>query len=338
MECPVCFNTNCGAYIFIECGHSTCPECIVRIHDTTGRLNCPLCRMHITSAPIIIQACASQMPDGLVRTMAQHFQTWFPQNRTNSNSIYALTGVTSAYTGSAGVTSAYTDLLSVTNSAEMSQRYGMPFTSNRNVPNINTPLTSQVTPQLTQHQLNELYNYNSRNELNLNNAAQEEWSIITNSVPYTARIYYANDVPVLENRRFQLPNDWSFIPLVMEFSITLNTTFIERCDTNHRTRFRRVVICIGNANTRLRITNLENSIYNSISSRFPNENLNLYSEIGMRNNITSICAHSLSDDVNSPSYSPNTLRNIRLVCRGAWTHDGRVGCRWFVDGLYNNIA
>ena len=289
MECPVCFSSDSGAYIFTECGHSTCPNCIIRMHDISQHLKCPMCRVAITRAPVIVQAFAASMPDGLVRTMTQHFATWFsrPTDYTNSTSSYT-----------------------TANSAEyVSMLHG-----------------SSVSVQDTQ-----IISSHLEQENVLISAAAQEWDIITTGEDFNIN----NNITSLTllNRAHNLPNNWTFTPFTEMYTLDTNYTlnrqiqFAERWNPNQRKRFRRVVIYLDDNRITHTIRNLEQHVFSMFNTLVP------FSEIGVRNNRNSVCAYSLSSDFNEPLL--NTSTNIRLTCRGTWTHDGRVGCRWFVDGLYN---
>ena len=275
MECPVCFSSDSGAYIFTECGHSTCPNCIIRMYDISQHLKCPMCRTAITRAPVIVQAFASNMPDGLVRAMAEHFERWF---RRPEQQIQLFTNST------------YND--HVENNINI----------NNNHNNIN----------------NNLENLNR--EIGINNAASEEWYIITPEI--------SNSQLQISNSVHNLANNWTFIPFNKTIKINVHTDFSERWNNSSLNRFRRVIVYINDISLRDKISDIEQYVFNS----FINQNLMEFSEIGIRNNRLSICAHSLSND--SHINTQNFNRNLTLICRGAWKHDGRIGCRWYVGDLY----
>ena len=282
MECPVCFSSDAGAYIFTECGHSTCPQCIIRIHETSHELKCPLCRVCITHTPVIVQAFASHMPDGLVHTMAEHFEIWFRRpeqqiqlfsNNTHDNHV----------------------------------------ANNSNIDNnhINNHINNNLT--------------NLNHEITINNAAAEEWNIITNGNIINHSNF--NNLGI-SNANHTLPNNWQFIPFNSTIEINHRTDFSERYPSNQRKRFRRIVIYLSDIYVSDQIKHIEQYA----SSLYPH--LNLFTEIGSRNNRMSICAHSLKDDINNHQYNTYTPRNLKLTCRGIWIHDSNVGCRWYVNDLY----
>lgn len=291
MECPVCFASNNGAYIFTECGHSTCPQCIIRMHEISQHLRCPMCRVTINSAPVIVQAFASHMPDGLVHTMRQNFERWF---QTPTNVLGNITNIHNIN----HITNTDTHI------------------------HANTQATSQANTQITQHLSSENL---------LIHAAAQEWDIITTGEDFNT----SNSITslILLNRGHNLPNNWTFTEFTemytLNTSYTLNRQieFAERWSPNQRKRFRRVIIYLDDNRITDKIRSLEQHVFSMCNTLVP------FSEIGMRNNRNSICAYSLSNDTHEPATNIST--NITLICRGAWTHDGRVGCRWFVNGLYN---
>jgi len=264
------------------------------MHDVSQSLKCPMCRVAITRAPVIVQAFASNMPDGLVRTMNQNFTSWFTSS--SSASSPSSTNFTSSYIPA--------------NSAEYaSMLHG-----------------SGASVQDTQIVSSHLQQENA-----LISAAAQEWDIITTGEDFNL----SNNITSLTllNRGHNLPNNWTFIPFTEMYTLDTNYTlnrqihFAERWNPNQRKRFRRVVIYLDDNRITNTIRNLEQHVFSMFST------LVSFSEIGIRNNRHSICAYSLSSDFNEPLL--NTSTNITLTCRGAWTHDGRIGCRWFVNGLYN---
>ena len=292
MECPVCFSSDRGAYLFTECGHSACPECIIRMHETTNALKCPMCRVAINRAPVIVQAFASHMPDGLVHTMAQNFKIWFgqPQKQLQNNTET----LNDSYPAHQVVSEIVNGMEDILNAIE-----GF-------IPN-NNP----------RHNMNSTI---ANNEVKLNDAAEEEWNIITPENK-NAQLEITNIV-------HNLPNNWIFIPFNKYVKINIRTEFGERWNYNSRTKFRRVIIYLNELELRDKILETEYLVFSSLR----NPDLVPYSEIGTRNNRLSICAHALTYD--SYKNEQNFIKNLTLICCGVWKHEGRVGCRWFVTGLY----
>ena len=296
MECPVCFASNNGAYLFTECGHSICPNCIIRMHEISAHLRCPMCRVSINRAPVIVQAFASHMPEGLVRTMAQNFANWFIYTNESSNA-----------------SNASNDINPLNYSTNIND---IDYVSETNGSYANDTIVSQ----------------NLQLENPLIDAAAQEWNIITNNESFNTN----NSITDIEftNNTHNLPNNWTFRPFTRMYTLDtsrVNSTrqleFVERMSPNQRRRFRRVVIYLDNNRLVNEIQNLENNMFTRYSTLRP------FSELGLRNNRYTIYAYSLNNDFNEPLI--NRSINIKLVCRGVWTHNGQVGCRWFVSGLYN---
>jgi len=246
-----------------------------------------MCRVAITHAPVIVQAFASHMPDGLVRTMNEHFASWFRSSTSNmSNTIN-----TSNY-----------------------------INDNENYTPPSSPPNDTDTVSLNFHRENSLIS-----------AAAQEWDIITNNESFNTNNRITN--LMLLNRNYDLPNNWTFTPFTTLYTLNTNYTlnrnieFAERWSPNQRKRFRRVIIYLDDNGITNEIQSLENNMFSRFSSLIP------FSEIGLRNNRYSIGAYTLDNDYNEPLN--NTSRNITLICKGVWTHNGQVGCRWFVNGLYN---
>ena len=375
MECPVCFHNDCGAYLFRECGHSTCPNCIIKIKETSVEFKCPICRVIINTPPLLIQAFASYMPDGQVHTMARHFESWFPRiceqncvtqhpvdtvrsfsnitgrnlidsdtfNIINHNNIINNTlrmihnlrnDMTTAVTDN--INEIANNIINIINNNENNNN----LNDNTNNNNLNYNANNNINTYNTNNTYIEANNtiIAPTNEITIHQAAAQEYSVIMNYG--TCPIVYDYTIPRAVNTIHQLDGSWTFKPFESIICIDIHTRFYERWNITNRLQFRRVVIYIDDTRIINYISNLENYAH----SLFPNNEL--FSEIrsvrinrfdgnnGGINNSQSICAHSITNDSNKNN--TRIIVNALLTCRGVWTYGGRVGCRWFVSGLYTS--
>lgn len=76
MDCPVCFDKP-GVYLARQCGHGLCEDCICKVLNIPNA-KCPTCRAVFMERPLLIQAFASTLADGVVRSLNDKFNMLWP--------------------------------------------------------------------------------------------------------------------------------------------------------------------------------------------------------------------------------------------------------------------
>lgn len=313
MDCPVCLTENCGAYLFTECGHSLCPDCIIRLKASTQNIymNCPSCRAPITKAPVVIQAFADKMADGMVRQMAAHFAMW-----------YAPASVT-AHAPALPRDFDYNQI--------QDPRFAESLVRN---PPIQPPIQNRdqfvriiddQDAHLIEAARREYTTYAFRGE-----NIERQWSDVS-SFTVQNTTFAIENLNVNKDAMIPVSSEWAFVPFregPVVFRVS-NHTCYERgrggsgsTARNHR----RIIISIEpNSSFHLPIALIETKVQDA----YPN--MRLHSEI--RNRLRAGLSLAVHSGLWENEYIITDTYNetFKIACRGVWT-DGvsRVGCRWHI--------
>lgn len=303
MECPVCFSCDKGAFILTNCGHNLCPQCLVAIKQSNATFRCPMCRTHVTSKPVVIQAFADTMADGVVRNTMRQVDSWFPEIAhidRRSSSPLSTNQIVQQH------------MLEIPPSHSMYQQRSVP---------VNNVYNTRILESAAACEYNAIVAEEHR---------VKRWNQQLASMPTGSYFEVA-----LSDTRHDLENGWSLYPFTNgPVTITNWMTCLEKeaNDSNHR----RIIIFTGEKSSEI-VRQLEAKASEFIQGK--HVSMNLHSELRLRGGDTMLNAPSqMSVGAHTGTWNHTTRTNnnnlytcqVTLACRGIWVKDNTYGCRWHI--------
>jgi hypothetical protein len=265
-----------------------------------------MCRIEITSKPVVIQAFADTMADGVVRRVIRQVDTWFPEiiHNTSRRSERSQHSERSEHIGT------------------YYQPQHIMETLNHNVP---------IVPIVPVNRVSNTRCLERAAECEYNAIVPEEhpvkqWNAYLSSMPAGSYFELA-----ISDTRHNLEDGWSLYPFTNgPITITNWMTCLEK--ENNNSNHRRIVIFTGEKTSEI-VQRLETKVRDFMHGKHPS--MNLHSELRMRGDMR-VNAHpqmSVGAHTGMWRYTNNNsiyTSQVTLACRGIWVKDNRFGCRWHI--------
>jgi hypothetical protein len=293
MECPVCFSCNKGAFILTNCGHNLCPECLVSIKHSNAIFRCPMCRIEITSKPVVIQAFADTMADGVVRRVISQVDSWFPEITHNPSRR--------------------------SEHGEHYQPQHIMETLNHNVPIV--PVNRVSNTRSLERAAECEYNAIVPEEHPV-----KKWNAYLSSMPAGSYFELA-----ISSTCQNLEDGWSMYPFTNgPITITNWMTCLEK--ENNNSNHRRIVIFTGEKSSEI-VHRLETKVRDFMHGKHPTMHLHSELRMRGDMRVNAPPQMSVGAHTGMWRYTNNNsiyTSQVTLACRGIWVKDNAFGCRWHI--------